>query len=110
MKVLVVSDPLGCIPPNSSIHVISQARILENSLFSHSFPSLGDLPNPGTEPRSPALQADSLPSEPPRKPWIKGEKYLFPPLQLSEAFLSFFSDSPTGEFCSFVSLAGACEV
>ena len=24
------------------------------------FPSLGDLPNPGIEPRSPALQADSL--------------------------------------------------
>ena len=29
------------------------------------FPSPGDLPNPGTELRSPALQADSLPSEPP---------------------------------------------
>jgi len=28
----------------------------------------GDLPNPGFEPRSPALQADSLPSEPPGKP------------------------------------------
>ena len=27
------------------------------------FPSPGDLPNPGMEPRSPALQADSLPSE-----------------------------------------------
>ena len=29
-----------------------------------SFPSPGDLPNPGSEPRSPTLQADSLPSEP----------------------------------------------
>ena len=29
------------------------------------FPSPGDLPNPGIEPRSPALQADSLTSEPP---------------------------------------------
>ena len=29
------------------------------------FPSVGDLPNPGTEPGSPALQADSLLSEPP---------------------------------------------
>ena len=29
------------------------------------FPSPGDLPNPGIEPRSPALQADVLPSEPP---------------------------------------------
>ena len=32
-----------------------------------SFPSPGDLPNPGIEPRSPALQADSLPSELPGK-------------------------------------------
>ena len=31
-------------------------------------PTPGDLPNPGIEPRSPALQADSLPSEPPGKP------------------------------------------
>ena len=29
------------------------------------FPSSGDLPNPGIEPGSPALQADSLQSEPP---------------------------------------------
>ena len=28
------------------------------------FPSPGDLSNPGMEPGSPALQADSLPSEP----------------------------------------------
>ena len=27
-----------------------------------------DLPSPGIEPRSPTLQADSLPSEPPGKP------------------------------------------
>ena len=32
------------------------------------FPSLGDLPNPEIEPRSPALQADSLPAEPRGKP------------------------------------------
>ena len=31
-------------------------------------PSPGDLPDPGIEPGSPALQADSLPSEPPNKP------------------------------------------
>ena len=29
------------------------------------FPSPGDLPDPGIEPGSPALQADALPSEPP---------------------------------------------
>ena len=32
------------------------------------FPSPGDLPNPGIEPGSPALQTDTLPSEPPGKP------------------------------------------
>ena len=32
------------------------------------FPSPGDLPDPGIEPASPELQADSLPSEPPGKP------------------------------------------
>ena len=31
-------------------------------------PSPRDLPNPGIEPRSPALQADSLPAKPPGKP------------------------------------------
>ena len=31
------------------------------------FSSPGDLPNPGIEPRCPALQADALPSEPPGK-------------------------------------------
>ena len=34
------------------------------------FPPPGDLLTPGTEPRSPALQADSLPSESPGKPPI----------------------------------------
>ena len=33
-----------------------------------SFSSPGDLPNPGIEPRSPTLQTDALPSEPPGKP------------------------------------------
>ena len=33
------------------------------------YPSPRDLPNPGIEPWSPALQADSLTSEPSRKPW-----------------------------------------
>ena len=33
-------------------------------------PSLGNLPNPGIALGSPALQADSLPSEPPEKPLL----------------------------------------
>ena len=32
------------------------------------FPSPGDLPDPGIKPRSPAMQADALTSEPPGKP------------------------------------------
>ena len=32
------------------------------------FPSPGDLPNPGTEPGSPTLQVEALPSEPPGNP------------------------------------------
>ena len=35
------------------------------------FPSPGDFPNPGIEPRSPTLQADSLLSEPPGKQGVK---------------------------------------
>ena len=35
------------------------------------FPSPGDLPNPGVEPGSPALQAESLLSEPPGKPLVR---------------------------------------
>ena len=33
------------------------------------FSSPGDLPDPGIEPGSPELRADSLPSEPPGKPY-----------------------------------------
>ena len=33
------------------------------------FPSPGDLPDPGIEPESPTLQADTLPSEPPGNRW-----------------------------------------
>ena len=34
------------------------------------FPSPGDLPGPGIKPRSPALQVDTLTSEPPGKPYL----------------------------------------
>ena len=42
------------------------------------FPSQGDLPNPGLKLRSPALQADSLPAEPPGKPknTVVGSQFL----------------------------------
>ena len=56
---------MDCSLPGSSVHEILQARISEWVAF----PSPGDLPNPGIKPRSPALQADSLPAEPQGKPW-----------------------------------------
>ena len=43
-------------PPGSSVHGISQTRILEWVPISFS----GDLPNPGIEPGFPASQEDSL--------------------------------------------------
>ena len=52
-----------CDPVNYTVHGILQARI-----DGCPFPSPEHLPNPGLEPRSPALQADSLPAEPPGKP------------------------------------------
>ena len=41
------------------------------------FPSPGYLPHPGIEPGSPALQVDSLPTEPPRKPWAAKYIYIY---------------------------------
>ena len=58
---LTLCDPVGCSLPGSSIHGILQARILEWVAISFS----KDHPNPGIEPGSPTLQADTLPSEPP---------------------------------------------
>ena len=56
--------PHGLQPARLSVHGILQARILEWAAI----PLSGDLPDPGIEPGSPALHADSLPSEPPGKP------------------------------------------
>ena len=50
--------------PGSSVHGIFQARVLEWVAISFS----RDLPNPGFELRSHALQADTSPSELPGKP------------------------------------------
>ena len=52
-------DPTHYSTPGSSVHGISQARILGKKKLP--FPSPGDLPNPGIELMSPALQANSLP-------------------------------------------------
>ena len=52
VKVKVAQSCLAlCDPVDYTVHGILQSRILK----SVPFPSLGDLPNPGIEPRSPKL-------------------------------------------------------
>ena len=53
-----------CNPMDYTVYGILQARILEWLAF----PFSRELPNPGIEPRSLALQVDSLPAEPQGKP------------------------------------------
>ena len=70
---------------SANIHESESHSVLSNSLQPHGLYSpwnssgqntgvgslsllQGNLPHPGIEPRSPALQVDSLPAEPPRKP------------------------------------------
>ena len=55
---------MDCSPPGSSVHGISRQEYRSRLLF----PAPEDLPDPGIKPWSPALQEDSLPSEPPGKP------------------------------------------
>ena len=55
-------SPVNCSQPGSSVHGVLQARFLELAAIPF---SRGKLPNPGTEARSPALQADFSRSEPP---------------------------------------------
>ena len=80
---------------------ILQARILE--WVTQLFPSSRDLPNPGIKPRSPALQADSLPAKPPGKPKNTGVGSLSPgdlpnpgikPMSLSWQADSLLSEPP----------------
>ena len=64
--IMSLCNPMDCSPPGSSVQGTSQPRILEWGAISF---SEGNLPNPGIEPGSPAMQAESLPeSEPPRDP------------------------------------------
>ena len=51
---LILCNPMDCGPPGSSVHGILQGQ---NTGAGCHFPSPGDLPDPGIEPASPALQA-----------------------------------------------------
>ena len=67
MKVLVAqSSPTLCDPITVACQAPLPMEFSKQEYWSRlPFPSPGDLLNPGIEPLSPALQVDSLPSEPP---------------------------------------------
>ena len=58
-------DPMDCVACQAPLSMELSRQEYRNGL---PFLSPGDLPHPGIKPRSPALQADSLLSEPPGKP------------------------------------------
>ena len=58
-------DPMDCSPPGSSDMEFSRQEYWSGLPF----PSPGDLPDPGIEPESSTLQADSLLTEPPGVTW-----------------------------------------
>ena len=60
---LTLCNPMDCSPPGSSVHGIIQARILKWVAISFSRGSS----QPRIEPGSPALQVDSLLTEPPER-------------------------------------------
>ena len=66
-------------PGRGTVHGVTKSQT-QLSFHFLSFPSPGDLPGPGVELGCPALQADSLPPEPPGKP-VYGPK----PLHISVA-------------------------
>ena len=77
--------------PNSdyTVHGILQTRLLEWVVF----PFSRGLPDPGIEPRSPILQAESLPAEPSGKPKNTGVgslsllQWVFPTQESNPVFL-----------------------
>ena len=80
MKVKVAQlCPTLCDPMDYTVHEILQDRILEWVAIPiyRGFSSPGDLPNPGIKPRSPTLQVNSLPAEPPGKPKYTGVDNLY---------------------------------
>ena len=64
--------PVDCSLPGTSVHGDSPSKHTGVPC-----PPPRDLPNPGVEPRSPALQTDALPSEPPGKPLMPTLKACF---------------------------------
>ena len=85
-------NPMDCGLPGSSVHGILQARIQSGLLC----PLPRDLPNPGTEPRSPALQADSLPFELPRRVSVGREWNMIMNIHISQKLQGYTSVLSSG--------------
>ena len=91
---LTLCDPIDSSLPGSSVHGILQARIL--GWVAIPFPR--DLPDPGIKPASPALQVDSLLSEPPGKPCVNDGQVKEPlPLRICTAPEGSHSSGYTGQ-------------
>ena len=88
-----------CDPMDSGLHQapLSMGFSRQEYWSGLPFPSPGNLPDPGIEPRSPTLEADALPSEPPGKSKI-GIKIQLSDNQLSNPSLHYCLG------CSFKSL------
>ena len=99
MKVLVAQlcatlcSPMDCNPPGSSVRPWDSPG-KNIGVSSHSlFP--GNLPDPGIKPKSPVMQVDSSPSEPPGKPLHCMNfrfNYLFPGKNLLDFFAGNVSE------------------
>ena len=94
---------LDCSPPGSSVHGLSR----QQSCSGFPFPSPGDLPDPGIEPGSPALQADSLPLSHQGSPnmlivlFKKLRRWLWFPFMLGEDLHSYTFSLPPSSANSF---------
>ena len=85
---LTLCDPVNCSPPGSSVHEFPKQKYCSRLPFL----SPGNLFNPGIKPGSPVLQANSLLSEPPRKPdMIRGS---YPQIQLFLCIVTLHEDIP----------------
>ena len=93
---------MDCSPPGSSVHGILHQEYWSGLPFS----SPGDLPDPGIEPTSPALQTDSLPLSHQGSPWTGINRVHFSPTEqtelLEELLLHVFVHQEGGQTaCTF---------
>ena len=87
---------MDCVPPGSSDHGISQARILKWVAISFSRGSS----HPGIEPVSPAWLADSLPLSQPGNPMVMSKIHLWDKIKYDRTQArQSYSDSRTPTVC-----------